>query len=170
MVTHALTDQSSRPSAPELDVSEWYNTPTPINLSALRGKVVILHAFQMLCPGCVLEGTPLAQRIHDRFANDELTLVGLHTVFEHHEAMKSVSLKAYLHEFRVTFPVGIDRHDARGGMPVTMDAYNMRGTPTLIAIDRNGRMAKQWFDRVDEIEIGMTLATLLAEAPPTSGE
>ena len=36
--------------APELAVSEWFNTPVPLTLEALRGRVVLLHAFQLLCP------------------------------------------------------------------------------------------------------------------------
>ncbi len=192
-----MVNHLERPIAPELDIVEWCNTSTPITLAALRGKVVLLHAFQMLCPGCVREGTPLAQRIHDRlsrrgdngrlnrpgehrsvgqersngesrFASNDLVVIGLHTVFEHHDAMKPVSLRAYLHEFRVTFPVGIDRHEKPFGMPVTMSAYNMGGTPTLIAIDRAGRIGKHWFGRVDELEVGMTLANLIAESIPTS--
>jgi len=34
-------------------VEQWLNTPKPLNLSDLRGKVVAIEAFQMLCPGCV---------------------------------------------------------------------------------------------------------------------
>lgn len=47
-----MTHLTNRP-APELAVSEWMNAPTPITLDALRGRVVYLHAFQALCPGCV---------------------------------------------------------------------------------------------------------------------
>jgi hypothetical protein len=50
--------------APELAVSRWFNTSTPLSLTALRGRVVLLHAFQMLCPGCVAHGTPQAERAH----------------------------------------------------------------------------------------------------------
>jgi peroxiredoxin len=151
------------PMAPELDVDGWCNADAPITLSGLRGKVVVLHAFQMLCPGCVLDGTPLAERLHKRFAGTDVVVIGLHTVFEHHEAMTPVSLKAYLHEFRVTMPVGIDRHATPGGSPVTMEAYGMRGTPSLVAVDRQGRIRQHWFGRVDEIEVGMALAELIAE-------
>jgi len=48
---------------PEWDVSNWLNTPTPITLKSLRGRVVLLHAFQMLCPSCVAYGLPQAQRV-----------------------------------------------------------------------------------------------------------
>lgn len=151
--------------APELDVVGWLNTDEPPTIATLRGKVVVLHAFQMLCPGCVLEGTPKAQRLHERLAGENLAVIGIHTVFEHHAAMTPVSLRAYLYEFRITMPVAIDRHETPDGMPVTMEAYGMRGTPSLVLIDRVGIVRRHWFGAVDELELGMNIAELLAESP-----
>lgn len=45
---------------------------------------------------------------------------GLHTVFEHHEGMQPVSLQAFLHEFRVTHPVGVDAATPGKRIPATM--------------------------------------------------
>ena len=149
--------------APELEIAAWLNAPAPLSLANLRGRVVVLHAFQMLCPGCVLHGVPQAQRIHDLFARDEVQVIGLHTVFEHHEAMREASLKAFVHEFRVTFPVGIDRHAEDGTTPLTMTRYAMRGTPTLILIDRAGRMRVHQFGQVDDMAVGAQIAQLVAE-------
>ena len=39
--------------APEWETTDWLNTEEPLCLAALRGRVVMVHAFQMLCPGCV---------------------------------------------------------------------------------------------------------------------
>jgi hypothetical protein len=50
--------------APELEVSRWFNTNEPLTLGALRGRPVLLHTFQMLCPGCVVHAIPQAQKIH----------------------------------------------------------------------------------------------------------
>ena len=36
--------------APSWSTTEWLNTPEPLTLEQLRGRVVLLHAFQMLCP------------------------------------------------------------------------------------------------------------------------
>lgn len=41
---------------PELIVSKWLNTNQNLSLEKLKGKVVAIHAFQMLCPGCILHG------------------------------------------------------------------------------------------------------------------
>ncbi len=154
--------------APELSTTIWFNSE-PLTLRALRGKVVVLHAFQMLCPGCVTHGTPRAQKIHDRFAGPDLVVIGLHTVFEHHAAMTPVSLAAYLHEFRITMPVAVDQPDPAGGdVPVTMAAYRLRGTPSLVLIDRNGNIAAHEFGNVDELALGAHIARLLDQITTTT--
>ncbi|HEY8126208.1 MAG TPA: redoxin domain-containing protein [Methylocystis sp.] len=149
--------------APELAVSRWFNTPTPITLAALRGRVVMLHAFQMLCPGCVAHGTPQAQRAHALFRDSDLAVIGLHAVFEHHEAMTPVSLEAFIHEYRLTFPIGVDQPAERGPIPVTMARYAMRGTPTAILIGRDGRIRHHGFGQEDDMALGAIIGTLLAE-------
>ncbi len=49
--------------APELQTSEWINSDQPINLASLRGRPVVLSAFQMLCPGCVTHSIPQTQKV-----------------------------------------------------------------------------------------------------------
>lgn len=94
--------------APEWLTTTWFNTPEAFDLERLLGQVVVLHAFQMLCPACVAHGIPQAQRVAEIFKSAPLTVIGLHTVFEHHEAMGLESLCTFLHEYRVRFPVGVD--------------------------------------------------------------
>lgn len=151
-------------AAPELDVAQWFNADAPLTLAGLRGKVVLLHAFQMLCPGCVKLGTPQAQQVHEQFARQDVVVVGLHTVFEHHDAMQPVSLAAFIHEYRLSFPIGVDRPDGHRGIPMTMRAYDMRGTPTLILIDRQGHMRQHSFGYVPDLALGAAIATLVAES------
>jgi thiol-disulfide isomerase/thioredoxin len=153
------------PLAPPWRTTEWLNTPEPLTLERLRGRVVLLHAFQMLCPGCVSRGIPQAQRVAELFADAPLAVVGLHTVFEHHDAMKVESLRAFLHEYRVRFPIGVDAPDPRGGpIPQTMRAYGMRGTPTTILIDAQGRLRRQFFGVHEDLLLGAELQALLLEA------
>ena len=149
------------PLAPELEVGTWFNTPEPLTLGALRGGIVILHAFQMLCPGCVLHGLP--QALHDRLVGHGVTVIGLHTVFEHHAAMTSVALEAFIHEYRLTFPIAVDRPGESGPIPRTMAAYQLQGTPSLIVIDRRGRIREQAFGQVNDLMLGVRLGQLLAE-------
>ncbi len=135
-------------------------------MTDLRGRVVVLHAFQMLCPACVHHGLPQAQRIHATFSAQDVAVIGLHTVFEHHAAMTPVSLQAFLHEYRIAFPVGVDdtATDPRESIPTTMQVYDMRGTPTLILIDRRGDLRHHGFGTEDDLAVGAAIATLVGEA------
>ncbi|MFN9119583.1 MAG: redoxin domain-containing protein [Gemmatimonas sp.] len=154
-------------TAPELAVSRWFNTPKPLSLAALRGKVVVLHAFQMLCPGCVQHALPQAERLHRLFADrSDVVVVGLHTVFEHHAAMAPSSLEAFIHEYRLTFPIAVDEASDTDAVPVTMRRFGMRGTPTTIVIDRAGRMVEQHFGQIDDLALGVLLGALAASAVP----
>ena len=148
--------------APELQITEWINNEGSITLQGLRGKVVVLEAFQMLCPGCVAHGLPQAQRIYETFSSDDVAVLGLHTVFEHHAAMTPVSLKAFAFEYKIRFPIVIDEPSS-GGMPKTMQAYGMRGTPSLILIDPEGRLRSHFFGAVSDLQIGYQIANLLGE-------
>ena len=155
--------------APEWQTTEWLNTAEPLGLSQLRGRVILLHAFQMLCPGCVARGIPQAQRVAERFGDAPLSVIGMHTVFEHHDAMTITSLRAFLHEYRVRFPVGVDA-PGEGGDPTprTMKAYAMRGTPTTVLIDARGRIRQQIFGAHDDLSLGAELQTLILEASSRS--
>ncbi len=149
-------------TTPELIVSQWFNTDQDITLAGLHGQVVVIEAFQMLCPGCVLHGLPLAQKVQQTFASDAVTVLGLHTVFEHHTAMTPVSLAAFLHEYQITFPVGVDAA-GDASMPKTMEAFQMRGTPSLLLIDKIGALRAHHFGEVNEMRLGAEIATLLSE-------
>jgi peroxiredoxin len=152
-------------AAPEWRIERWYNCPASLRLPDLRGKVVVLHTFQMLCPGCVQHGLPQASRIHALFAHEDVAVIGLHTVFEHHAAMTPVSLEAFLHEYRITFPVGVDQASDTPGdpLPKTMRAYATRGTPSLLLIDRNGDLRHHAFGAEEDIAVGARIAALIKE-------
>lgn len=148
------------PEAPAWCVSQWFNTDHDLSLEQMRGKVVVLHAFQMLCPGCVSHGLPQAQRIYDYFSSDDVAVMGLHTVFEHHEAMTPVSLAAFIYEYRLTFPIAVDMAGDED-VPVTMARYQMRGTPTLILIDQAGFIRANYFGRPEDLQIGAEISALI---------
>ncbi|WP_323037114.1 redoxin domain-containing protein [Pararhodobacter sp.] len=94
--------------APPIHAAEWLNTPEPLTLEALRGRVVVVECFQMLCPGCVSHGLPQASRVAQTFRPQDVAVIGLHCVFEHHDAMTPIALRAFLHEYRIRFPVAVD--------------------------------------------------------------
>ena len=150
-------------TAPELDVTRWFNTDHPLTIEGCRGRVVVLHAFQMLCPGCVLHGLPQAQKIHALFDNRDVEVIGVHTVFEHHSSMPADALKDFLYEFRFTFPIAVDRAEPNRPMPATMSAYALRGTPSLVMIDRRGIVRHHSLGQEDDMAVGAAIAHLVAE-------
>ena len=156
--------------APELQVTQWFNSKQPLTLAGLRGRVVVLHAFQMLCPGCVQHGIPQAQRIFEQFARDDVVVIGLHTVFEHHDVMTPSALAVFIHEYRLRFPVGVDAPDGSNAIPLTMRVYDMEGTPTVVVIDRQGRVRLQEFGHVPDLHLGVAIGKLLVDPTRPSVE
>ncbi|MCR9194527.1 MAG: redoxin family protein [Hyphomonas sp.] len=150
--------------AKPLETVDWLNSSNPISLESLRGKVVLIEAFQMLCPGCVSHALPQAMKVRQLFNEEDVAVIGLHTVFEHHSAQGTkAALEAFLHEYRISFPVGIDAPSQQGPLPKTMTAYQMRGTPTSILIDRNGYVRKHKFGAEQDMVLGAEIMALLRE-------
>jgi peroxiredoxin len=154
--------------APELSVQTWFNTDRPLSLASLRGRVVVLVAFQVLCPNSIATAIPQARRIHETFEPSDVAVLGLHATFEHHQAYSVPLLKAFVHEYRLKFPIGLDAANPAGPIPHTMERYNMRGTPSLVLIDRQGLIRKHAFGSADDLRIGAEIGALTQEAASAS--
>ena len=150
--------------APAWSIETWLNTPEPLSLDSLRGRIILLGSFQMLCPGCVQVGLPQLARAAALFLADQVAVIGLHTVFEHHAAQGETALRAFIHEYRLRFPIGIDLPGKP--LPQTMAAYDLQGTPSLILIDRQGMLRAKRFGHVDDLWLGAQIGALLTEVPP----
>ena len=97
-----------------------------------------------------------------------MAVVGLHSTFEHHQAYSLALLNAFIHEYRLKFPIGLDSANTAGPIPKTMERYNMRGTPSLVLIDRQGLIRKHAFGAADDLRIGAEIGALTQEAVPAS--
>jgi hypothetical protein len=145
-------------------VQTWFNTDRPLLLSGLRGQVVVLAAFQVLCPNSISGGIPQAQRIFETFEPRDVAVIGLHATFEHHDAFSTAMLNAFIHEYRLKFPIALDHPNPSSPIPHTMERYKMRGTPSLILIDRHGFVRKHAFGAVDDLRIGAEIGALVQES------
>ena len=56
-----------------------------------------------------------------------------------------------------------DAASEAGAIPRTMAAYGMRGTPTLLLVDRAGRLRQHHFGQVEDLLLGAQIAMLAAE-------
>jgi hypothetical protein len=144
-------------------VQTWFNTDRPLLLSALRGQVVVLAAFQVLCANSIASGVPQARRIFETFEPKDVMVIGLHATFEHHNAYSAAVLKAFIHEYRLKFPIALDQPNPDSPIPHTMDSYQMRGTPSLVLIDRHGFVRKHAFGTVDDLRMGAEIGALVQE-------
>lgn len=147
----------------QIDASEWLNTDAPLSLQELRGSVVVVTAFQMLCRGCASTSLPQARNLHMAFARQDLVVIGLHCVFEHHEAMTPTALKAFVHEYQLPFPIAIDRKTPGAALPATMRAWDLQGTPSMLAFDRRGQLQAHHFGHMDDLRLGALLGQLIAK-------
>jgi len=83
--------------------------------------------------------------------------------------MTPVSLRAFLHEYRIQFPVGVDLPGSgKDPRPRTMRDYEMQGTPTLLFYRRNGDLATQHFGHLSDMTLGAQITALLGE-PSANG-
>ena len=149
--------------APELQAHTWFNADRPVLLAGLRDRVVLLVAFQALCPNSIAYGIPQAQRIYETFEPGDVTVIGLHATFEHHEVISTGLVKAFIQEYRLKFPIALDQPSMDGPIPQTMERYKMRGTPSLILIDKQGLIRKHTFGPVDDLRIGAEIGALTQE-------
>ena len=117
----------------------------------------------MLCPGCVTHGIPQVSAIHSLYKNDAVKVIGLHTVFEHHQVMSIDALEVFVHEYRLSFPIAVDQAAHNNPIPLAMQAYEMQGTPTLILIDKAGNLRLNQFGQLSDMQVGNMIGQLLME-------
>lgn len=143
-----------------LQTSEWLNVGAPLTASDWRGKVVVLNAFQMFCPGCARYSLPQMERVYATFPRSQVVVIGLHTVFEHHSVMTSEALRVYIKENKIRMPIAIDTPSS-SGVPRTMQALQLRGTPSTLLFDTEERLQFHHFGVVEDLMLGVRIATLL---------
>jgi peroxiredoxin len=150
-------------SPPEFATSRWFNADAPMKLKDLNGKVVVVAAFQIQCPGCIKHGLPQAARLFGNFSDDEVAVIGLHTVFEDHDKQTPDALEAFIDENELPFPIAVDKANGHE-LPETMAAYEIRGTPTVLIFDRQGRLRRHYLGQVDDVRLGAEVMALAIEA------
>ena len=141
-------------------VRRWFNSDHDLELAELRGRVALIHAFQMFCPGCVQHAIPQAERMHRALSGPDFVVVGLHTVFEQHEQATHEALAAFLREQRISHPIGVDRSQPGQRLPCTLRNWGLSGTPSLLLLDRQGRLRAHRFGTVPDLDLKSMIRAL----------
>jgi peroxiredoxin len=124
-----------------------------INLSDLRGQVVILNIWASWCPPCAAE-MPALQRVYENNLHRGLIVLGVHTTFQDREAAAA----AFMKENELSFPILFDRSGSVSRM------YRMRALPTTFFIDREGIIQEVIVGGpLSEVSLQTTVETMLGE-------
>lgn len=120
-----------RPQAPELDGgTDWFNTPKPLKLKDLRGKVVLLDFWTLCCINCIHTLPDLA-KLEAKYPK-ELVVIGVHSPkFDNEKS--SESIRKALARYEVRHPV-LNDADRK-----IWEAYQVDAWPTLVLIDHEGK-------------------------------
>jgi len=119
--------------APSWKNTSWLNTPTPLTVEGLRGRVVLLNFWVFTCYNCT-NTVPSLVDFDRKYRDQGLTLIGIHTpefppyAGEHDKGNVARALQKY----HIEYPNAQD-NDSR-----TWDLYGIRYWPSFVLIDQRG--------------------------------
>ena len=153
---------SNPENPPEITAARWLNADSKITLKQQRGKVTAVVIFQMLCQGSLKHGLPQAMRLRAAFEDKEVAVLGLHMTFENFDQQTIEEVEKFLEHSGITIPVAYDKPNGEG-LPETMKAYQLQGTPALLIFDRQGRVRRHYLGAVEDMRLGAEVMALLTE-------
>jgi peroxiredoxin len=121
-----------------------------VNLSDLRGKVVLVNFWATSCAPCVREIPALVQT-HRKYAAQ-----GYETIAVAMEYDPPAYVKTFSERNQVPFKVALD---TRGEIAKRFN--DVRVVPTTFLIDRQGRIVKSWLGEIDFSKLDGILADAL---------
>ncbi len=148
--------------APEFTHSsaeEWLNSE-PLNVSDLKGKVILLDFWTFDCWNCY-RSFPWLNALEKRLKPEGLQIIGVHTPeFEHEKIRKNIANKAL--EFELHHPIMIDSDFSY------WKAMENRYWPAYYLIDKKGKVRATFVGETHEGDrqakiIEKTIQDLIAE-------
>lgn len=142
--------------APEMG-EVWLNS-TPLTMSGLRGRVVLVDFWDYTCVNC-LRTLPYVVEWHRRYAAKGLTVIGVHTP-EFSFARTREFVEAAVRRLGIEYPVVLDNHYA------IWQAYANRCWPAKYLVDKDGYLRSFHFGEGDYEATELAIQELLREAHP----
>jgi DsbE subfamily thiol:disulfide oxidoreductase len=144
-----LTNATVGHQAPQFKLAAF--DQTSIDLSSLRGRVVLVNFWNEWCAPCI-EEMPDLQRLAAAHANDPgFVLVGIV-----HDANSRGAARAYATKNKMTWPLAFDP-DSR----VALD-YGVTGQPESFLVDKAGTVNRWVSGPIDYESMERSIATLEA--------
>jgi len=144
--------------APELTNSIWLNTPAPLRLAELRGKVVGVEMWTFDCINCQ-HVTPSLKAWYASYQDEGFVLIGNH--FPEFGFERDLNrLRQAVAAAGIAYPIAQDNAGS------TWNAYRNNYWPTLYLIDKRGRIRYVHVGEGAYDQTEANIKTLLAEAYP----
>ena len=146
-------------TAPDFTETErWFNTPggTPLALTSLRGRVVLVDFWTYTCINCI-RTLPYLKAWDASYRPRGLTIVGVHTPefsFEH----EAGNVANAIGQFGLRYPVVQDNNMG------TWNAYGNQYWPADYLVDARGQVRYASFGEGDYARTETAIRALLAEA------
>jgi cytochrome c biogenesis protein CcdA/thiol-disulfide isomerase/thioredoxin len=143
-------------AAPDFaNTQHWFNT-TPLSMSGLRGRVVLIDFWTYTCINC-LRTLPFVKGWDERYRDSGLTIVGVHTPEFQFEREQS-NVAAAIKRERLRYPVVQDNEFG------TWNAYGNQYWPAKYLVDAKGQVRYTHFGEGDYEQTEAAIRALLAEA------
>ncbi len=136
-------------------ISGWINS-NALNISQLRGKVVLIDFWTYSCINCI-RSIPHLNAWYSAYGNSGLVIVGVSTPefqFEHNYSNVYNAVK----QFGIKFPVALDNNYS------TWDAYNNHYWPADYLVDTHGNIQYITFGEGDYNQTELAIRKLLQNA------
>lgn len=140
--------------APGLVEGKWLNSD-PLTIEGLRGRVVVVDFWTFGCYNC-RNTLPFLKRIDANYRDKGLTIIGVETP-EFDGEKNFNSLTESVKSLGIKYPVVTDNDGA------TWRAYNVEAWPTIIILDKQGRIRFTHIGEGAYKEQEQVIRTLLAE-------
>jgi len=125
---------------------------TPVQLSTLRGQVVLINVWATWCPPCRAE-MPIIQITYEQYRDQGFTVLAVNLREE------SRTVAAYMQQSGLTFPALLDSDGT------VSDHYQAHVLPSSFFIDKAGVVRAVYRGPMTRSVITATVAQLLAEEP-----
>ncbi len=122
---------------------------TPLKLSNLKGRVVMLDFWATWCGPCV-QAIPQVQELSDRFRDKAVTVIGVNQ-----DRGNEPLVKKFIEKKKITFPQFMDEGEVGR-------AYEVSAIPCTVLIDKEGVVQKVTIGGGREDEVAEDIEALLA--------
>jgi thiol-disulfide isomerase/thioredoxin len=126
----ALPDLGPAPDF--VGITQWLNTSTPVSLSQLRGKVVLVDFWTYACINCI-RTLPHVTSLYEKYKETGFMVIGVHTPEFAYEK-RTANVERALQQYKIHYPVAQDNDYA------TWNAYHNRYWPAQYVIDTKGHL------------------------------